>query len=376
MAEDIWTIRRMLAWCQDYLERHGDSNPLLSAQWLICGATGLERIELYANFDKPLSASEKDYLRDAVRRRGAGEPLQYIVGETSFRFIPVRVRPGVLIPRPETELLAGEVIDWLKDHTDAPEKAHSMVPLGGAVEPAVEPAAEPAAESLGHSAVGTVADSAAEPAAEPAVGSAAEPAAEFADDPNVPVVVEIGSGSGCISCSVAYEVANVWVLATDISLEACQITEENVVALGLQDKVQVIECDMGCKVPPELMGKVEVVVSNPPYVPTEVCAGLQPEVKDFEPMLALDGGADGLDVARRLFQFSRAALRPGGLMVVELFEGHMREAAALAKAAGFQQVEVKQDLTGRPRILWALAPEGAVEASSEDAMEAALEDAE
>ena len=102
---DIWTIQAALDWTVGYLERKGDENPRLSAQWLLSEATGLSRIELYANFEQPLSMEERDVLRAYVTRRGKGEPLQYITGEVGFRHITVKVRPGVLIPRPENEVL-------------------------------------------------------------------------------------------------------------------------------------------------------------------------------------------------------------------------------------------------------------------------------
>ena len=110
---DIWTIQAALDWTVGYLERKGDENPRLSAQWLLSEATGLSRIELYANFEQPLSMEERDVLRAYVTRRGKGEPLQYITGEVGFRHITVKVRPGVLIPRPETEVLVSEALALL-----------------------------------------------------------------------------------------------------------------------------------------------------------------------------------------------------------------------------------------------------------------------
>lgn len=91
----------------------GDENPRLSAEWLLSEATALRRIELYTNFERPLSLDERDLLRGYVTRRGKGEPLQYITGEVGFRHIAVKVRPGVLIPRPETEVLVSEALALL-----------------------------------------------------------------------------------------------------------------------------------------------------------------------------------------------------------------------------------------------------------------------
>ena len=103
--DELWTVQRTLAWCTEYLERHGDEHPSRSAEWLMSNATGMSRVELYAFYDKPLSMAERDVLRQTLRRRAAGEPLQYVTGEAAFRHIIVRTAPGVLIPRPETELL-------------------------------------------------------------------------------------------------------------------------------------------------------------------------------------------------------------------------------------------------------------------------------
>ena len=105
-----WTIKKALEWTEGYLADKGDENPRLSAQWLLSEACGLSRTQLFVNFDRPLSEDERGVLRDYVRRRGAGEPLQYITGEVAFRHINVKVRPGVLIPRPETEVLVSEVL--------------------------------------------------------------------------------------------------------------------------------------------------------------------------------------------------------------------------------------------------------------------------
>ncbi|MDR0514615.1 MAG: peptide chain release factor N(5)-glutamine methyltransferase, partial [Coriobacteriaceae bacterium] len=112
-TEATWTIKAALDWTSGYLGHKGDENPRLSAQWLLGAATGLTRIELYTRFDQPLTLSEREALRGMVARRGAGEPLQYITGEVGFRHIALKVRAGVLIPRPETEVLVSEALACL-----------------------------------------------------------------------------------------------------------------------------------------------------------------------------------------------------------------------------------------------------------------------
>lgn len=114
MSSQVWTVKAALDWTRDYLTEKGDEHPRRSAEWLLSAATGLSRIELYAYHDRPLTPEERTTLREGVKRRATGEPLQYVTGEVAFRHLIVKVRPGVLIPRPETEILVGEVLDALK----------------------------------------------------------------------------------------------------------------------------------------------------------------------------------------------------------------------------------------------------------------------
>ncbi|MCX8006552.1 MAG: peptide chain release factor N(5)-glutamine methyltransferase [Coriobacteriia bacterium] len=105
MPERVWTVRDALGWIVGYLEGKGDPHPRRSAEWLLSAATGLSRVEVYACHDRPLSTDERSRLREAVARRAAGQPLQLVTGEMPFRHLVIHVRPGVFIPRPETEVL-------------------------------------------------------------------------------------------------------------------------------------------------------------------------------------------------------------------------------------------------------------------------------
>lgn len=288
--DKTWTVKEALDWTRGYLERKEDTNPLLSARFLLSHATGLSHLELYTMFDRPLSLSEREVLRDAVARRGGGEPIQYITGKAPFRHLEVKVRPGVLIPRPETEVLVEEVLGFLQD---APS----------------------------------------------------------------PLVADIGCGSGCISCAIAQEASGPVLWATDISSEACRLASENVEELHLQDAVHVVECDLDEGIPVQLNGMFDVMVSNPPYIPTAVMQGLPREVRDFEPALALEGGEDGLDVFRRLLDCASRRLKPQGLLAVELHEECLEAAKHLAEVHGFVRVRIVEDLASRPRILTALKGE-------------------
>ena len=345
-----WTIKKALEWTEGYLADKGDENPRLSAQWLLSEACGLSRTQLFINFDRPLSEDERGVLRGYVRRRGAGEPLQYITGEVAFRHITVKVRPGVLIPRPETEVLVSEVLAALptpgpRDVAWNPEAAEQEREAVAAVKKALEEAGESVSSSENTESNETEEDVA-------VGGDLGRPSSAGMDETRKSLLVaDLCTGSGCIACSLAYEHPDVRVIATDVAPEAVALAKENTEALGLADRVAVLQCSLGSGIGEKRMGTFDAVVSNPPYVPTAVMAGIPREVADFEPTLALDGGADGLDLFRPLAQWAARALKPGGVLACELYEGHMDAARAVAEQAGFVDVHIVDDLTGRPRVL-------------------------
>lgn len=389
LTQDIWTIKAALDWCQGYLERKGDEHPRLSAEWLLAEATGKRRIELYVNFDEPLSMAERDKLRAFVTRRGKGEPLQYITGEVGFRHITVKVRPGVLIPRPETEVLVSEALALLPAPArrcaadSLPEcelAALCAASRGGEEKSEAAALVGESAQSEGalfvgdpakgegldfvastefasaHGAAVAEPESAAEVESRGAAGGGLASLAPLAGQRRQLLAADICTGSGCIACSLAYEHPDVVVHATDIEPRAIQLASENAQAAGVSDRVHVSEGDLGTCLDSSLLGAFDLVVSNPPYVPTPVMAEIPSEVADFEPALALDGGQDGLDIFRRLVPWCARALKPGGAFAFELHEGHMDTAASIAREAGFTDVRIVEDLAGRPRVLTGRKP--------------------
>lgn len=355
VENDIWTIKAALDWTMGYLKRKGDDNPLISAQWLLAEATGMRRIELYTHFEQPLSRDERDVLRGYVTRRAAGEPLQYITGEVAFRHIAVKVRAGVLIPRPETEVLVSEGLACLPtpprprvaEGGESAEGEEASLDGGGAEKGAILGPEDNA--RLTHTLAFDQGNAVHGASAPPQGGAAGE--VDGSGEPAALLVADIGTGSGCIACSLAFEHPLAHVIATDIAPAAVELARENAAALGLSDRVRVVMCDLGEGVDAGLMGSFDLVVSNPPYIPTSVLAAIPREVVDYEPSLALDGGDDGLDVLRRLLPWCSRALKPGGAFAFELHEGHLDEAAAHAREAGFKDVRIVPDLAGRPRVL-------------------------
>lgn len=285
MAERVWTVRDALEWTCEFLERKGDEHPRRSAEWLLSAATGLSRVELYAYFDRPLSADERERYRSLVSRRAGGMPLQYVTGEMPFRHLVVHVEPGVFIPRPETEVL----VDVVLEHIAAlPE----------------------------------------------------------------PVVVDLCTGSGCIAVSVAKEHPGARVWAVDTAPLAVETARRNALHAGVEDRVQVVHGDLLDPLPQDLLGAVDFIVSNPPYVPSADLPDLPVEVLGFEPHLALDGGPDGLDVFRRIVADAHALLAPGGGIAVELDTTRVSVAATMLEEL-YEGVEARKDLTGRDRLVYA-----------------------
>lgn len=387
MANETWTIRRCLDWTRDYLKDRGDERPRLSAEWLLSGVTGLSRTEIYVNFDKPMSSEELAAMHTAVVRRAKGEPLQYIIGETSFRTIDVMCEPGVLIPRPETELLVEEVLVYLDREVigAAPAAARGRVelPWNAEVEAALQ--AEIAAakekdeapvverelrdddfdtledgEGTIETADGAEGDAGVSGAASVEEGEFSEGApAQYGESGQTRCarVLEVGCGTGCISLSIASERSGrAQCVAIDIEPRAVDLSIRNRDALGISPAD--VDVRLGNLVSPlnreTEWGTFDVLVSNPPYIPSAVMESLPHEVADFEPALALDGGADGLDIFRRLVNAAPHMLRPGGLLACELYEGHLDAAADLCRSAGMHDVHIVEDFTGRPRIVLAL----------------------
>lgn len=414
MANEIWTIKRCLEWTKEYLAERGEEHPRLSAEWLLCAATGLARIDLYMRMDETLDASQLETMHAAVVRRAKGEPLQYITGSTQFRMIDVACAPGVLIPRPETEMLVEEVLNYLDAEVLSPEAAARQrveLPWNDEVEQARKAEAALADErataerraanltaadeaALGSDVLGSraYAEELADREAEEAAVRAAEaeavetpepeldeygiaiedndqqttPAQNAAEanvsapaEPRTARVLEVGCGTGCISLSLAWERRGyVTCTATDIEPRAIDLATKNRDALGLtSDEVAFSLTNLVSSIPHDEWGTFDVLVSNPPYIPTDVMRSLPHEVKDFEPDLALEGGADGLDIFRRLLNAAPYMLRAGGLFACELYEGALDAAAELCRQAGLSDVRIVHDLTDRPRIVRAIVTE-------------------
>jgi len=247
---------------------------------MLCAATGLDRVGLYLNFEKPLNQSELAAYRSMVARRAGREPLQHILGTQDFHGLEFQVSPDVLIPRHDTETLV--------------ECALARMPTARSV-------------------------------------------------------LDIGTGSGCIAVVLAGLLPDARVTASDISAAALEIARRN----ASRNRVN-IEFLQGSLLEPVAGRCFDLIVSNPPYIPTTDIAGLEPEVRDGDPRGALDGGPDGLDFYRALIPPAAFHLNPFGWLLLEIGIGQAREVAELFReAAGFEDICITPDPGGIERVVGA-----------------------
>ena len=282
--EETWTILKVLQWTTSYFAGKGIEQPRASAEVLLAHVLGVERIQLYLRHDEPLGAPDLSRFREAVRRRSAFEPTQYITGRQEFWSLDFEVTPAVLIPRPETEVLV--------------EKALEI--LGGL------------------------------------------PAA----------VLDIGTGSGAIAISIARERPLATVLAADKSFEALVVARRNALKHGVSGRVRFAAMDLFGGLDPR-SARFDLIASNPPYIGEDEILDLQPEIANYEPRTALEGGGrSGLGVIRKILCEFDNFLRPGGSLLMEIGLGQaeilMRERAQGSLPVDFEFI---RDYCGVLRIL-------------------------
>lgn len=278
MANGQQTVLEILNKTTAFFQKKGVPDPRLDAQYILAHGLGMKnRMDLYLNFEKPLTAAELDVLRPLVARRANREPLQHIVGDTSFRGFRIKCDPRALIPRPETE----ELVDLAKARLEGIEN---------------------------------------------------------------PFIVEVGTGTGAIAISCAKEIAGARVLATDISAEALSLAKENAeinqlasAANTLQfaqgDLLDAVTAEVSIRAGIAADSKINCLIANLPYIPDGEKEKLQPEVGNFDPALALFGGADGLDLVRKLLTQTENRLAPGAPILLEI--GSEQAAMLEAEAANY-----------------------------------------
>jgi release factor glutamine methyltransferase len=304
------TVLEVIQRSTEYLAQKGVDSPRLQIELLLAHVLRLPRLNLYLNFDRVLAANELDTVRQMVKRRGQREPLQQIVGSTSFCGLELAITAAVLVPRPETELLAERAWNFLLARQ-----------AGARSQGAAEGGGQPSTFSVQPSTL----------------------------NPQPSTVLDFGTGSGCLAIAVAAKCPGALVYAVDISPEALAVAATNAARHGMAERIRFLCGDGFSSVPAGV--RFDLIVANPPYIPSNQIASLQPEVRDFDPRLALDGGPDGLAVVRRLAADAPPFLRPGGRLMLEFGDGQAEAVCALCRAHGWQVEGVEPDYGGRSRFL-------------------------
>jgi release factor glutamine methyltransferase len=341
---EAWTVMDVLRWTTTRFAERGLPTPRLDAELLAAHAFGLSRVQLYTQFDRPLSTEELAAFRALVKRRQAGEPVAYLTGKKEFWSLELHVDARVLVPRPDTETAVEEALDRLPRASTG--RADAVAGTDAVGTPEASRAAD-AADVAAPAAADVAAGAAAEVAA-PADADMAAPAAPPAADADRPRlrIADVGTGSGAIALALAKQRPDAAVFAVDVSPDALAVARANAERLGLA--VTFLEGDLAAPLRPH--APFDLVVANLPYIPSADIPGLSADVRT-EPRLALDGGADGLDLVRRLLAEAPGLLAPGGAVVLEIGVHQAAATAALCRAAGLTDVRTRADLGGIERIV-------------------------
>jgi release factor glutamine methyltransferase len=288
-TEPLWTVLKTVTWSREYLQGKGVSEPRLSAELLLGSVLGLERLELFLQFDRPLNPAELGDFKALLLRRIQNEPVAYILGRKEFWSLSFAVNPSVLIPRPETELLVEEAL------------------------------------ALKQS------------------------------DPSLKNTIELGTGSGAVIISLAKTLLNNTaepglMAGTDRSWPALKTAETNARQHQVYQAVSFLQGNWLTPFAPQKK-EIQLLISNPPYLTREEIRQLDPGIKKYEPLNALDGGPDGLTAIREILGQARHILQPGGWVLLEIGEEQGPPVLELARRNGFDPAIIRPDYAGKDRVL-------------------------
>ncbi|SMC76150.1 release factor glutamine methyltransferase [Desulfocicer vacuolatum DSM 3385] len=288
-GQQVWTLLDTVAWTATYFKNKGLDSPRLTAEMLMCHCLEMDRMALYMEFDRPLHSDELARYKALIQRRVQREPVAYITGKKGFWDIEVAVSPHVLIPRPDTETLVEAALSEMTQR----RQSQTQRPLK---------------------------------------------------------ILELGPGSGAVIVSLARAMPDNEYVAVDVSPAAAENTLENARRLGCDKDLSVVS---GSWFDPFAPGTVfDLIVSNPPYIPTRDIESLAPEIQDYEPRLALDGGMSGLDCIEHILSRAPAHLAHGGIILMETgFDQKTAVEALVNELAVYDGFESIRDEAGHHRVV-------------------------
>lgn len=283
-----WTIGRLLDWTRQHFQSKGIDDARLCAELLLAKVLQCQKIMLYTRFNESPTPEQRAEYRELVKAAAEHHPIAYLVGRREFYSLDFKVTPDVLIPRPETELIIEQALAWIASAR-----------------------------------------------------------------PETCAMLDIGTGSGCLAITLAKRVPHLVAVASDVSAAALAVAEENAKAHGVADRIRFVEADL-LDLPPGIApeGGFDLIVSNPPYVALRDADTLAPNVRAFEPHLALFAGEDGMEIYRRLAPAVAPMLKPDGLLLLEIGRDQGDDVVSLFKDASDLRPAARcRDLAGIERTL-------------------------
>ena len=296
MTTDQWTIAGILSWTQGHFEKWRPETPRLDAELLLAFVLGCSRLDLYLKADQPLNQKERKAYRELVQQRADGCPIAYLIGEKEFWSLTLEVNKNTLIPRPDTETLVENTVvqiqNWQIKH--------------------------PESQCL---------------------------------------IAELGTGTAAIPLAICAEVKNLHIIAVDCSKDVLEVAERNMerhksLLSPRNNLIELVESNLFSKINPT--EKLDFIISNPPYIPSKNISSLQVDINQYEPLIALDGGPDGLLFYRYLLETAPSLLTPEGEMFLEIgFDQQANLNLLLKEFPDWKTSVFQPDLQGNDRV-WEL----------------------
>ena len=296
MTTDQWTIAGILSWTQGHFEKWRPGTPRLDAELLLAFVLGCSRLDLYLKADQPLNQKERKAYRELVQQRADGCPIAYLIGEKEFWSLTLEVNKNTLIPRPDTETLVENTVvqiqNWQIKHPESQCQ-----------------------------------------------------------------IAELGTGTAAIPLAICAEVKNLHIIAVDCSKDVLEVAERNMerhksLLSPRNNLIELVESNLFSKINPT--EKLDFIISNPPYIPSKNISSLQVDITQYEPLIALDGGPDGLSFYRYLLETAPSLLTPEGEMFLEIgFDQQANLNLLLKEFPDWKTSVFQPDLQGNDRV-WEL----------------------
>jgi len=297
VTTDQWTIADILNWTQGHFEKMRPDSPRLDAELLLAFVLDCPRLDLYLRADQPLNEKERGAYRELVQQRAVGCPIAYLTGEKEFWSLTLEVNKNTLIPRPDTETLVEIAVEQIRKRQNNHPDSKCLIG-------------------------------------------------------------ELGTGTGAIPLAICAELKNLHIIAVDCTVDVLEVAARNLqrhesLLSPRNNRIELVESNLFSKFSPA--AKLDFIISNPPYIPSDTISSLQVDVAQYEPHIALDGGPDGLSFYRYLLETAPSLLAKDGEMLLEIGFDQQADLSSLKQNFPVWKSSVfLPDLQGNDRV-WKLS---------------------